>query len=267
MNTLETRFTSVERKAGRERPSDDMCVLMPPTGFGSRKKRSFTLIELLVVIAILASMLLPVLNQARGKAQTIACVSNLKQIGMRLAAYVDDSAGFLPGILLKNPATPGAGWGSWFGPLQTPVSAQYTGDITADKLFACPAQAVTVASPISYAANQLVFSDNYRVTPAWWGGGGAIKPGNCNYGSISGKMIVIDGRDPNNLAKSFWRYAANEPGLASAIPRHVGNTINALWLDYHVTSFVTSAPGMPFSAYPFNLDDEECRKMQYYNRP
>ena len=224
-------------------------------------------IVVIAIIAILASMLLPVLNQARGKAQTIACVSNLKQIGMRLAAYVDDSAGFLPGILLKNPATPGAGWGSWFGPLQTPVSAQYTGDITADKLFACPAQAVTVASPISYAANQLVFSDNYRVTPAWWGGGGAIKPGNCNYGSISGKMIVIDGRDPNNLAKSFWRYAANEPGLASAIPRHVGNTINALWLDYHVTSFVTSAPGMPFSAYPFNLDDEECRKMQYYNRP
>ena len=233
-------------------------------------KQKFTLIELLVVIAIiaiLASMLLPALNRARDKAKTIACVNNLKQIGMRMAVYTEESDGFLPGILLKNPANPNSGWGYWYGPLQSPVSPNYTGDITADKLFACPAQKITTASPPSYAANQLVFTDNYRVSPAWWGGGGAIKPGNCNYGSISGKMIVIDASDPNNLDKSFWRYAANEPGLASAIPRHGGNAINALWLDYHVTSFVTSAPGTPFSVWPFNINDEECRKMQYYNKP
>ena len=58
-----------------------------------KSKRGFTLIELLVVIAIiaiLAAILFPVFAQAREKARTISCLSNIKQIALARLMYVQD---------------------------------------------------------------------------------------------------------------------------------------------------------------------------------
>lgn len=64
-----------------------------------RRGRAFTLVELLVVIGIigiLISILMPALNKARQQAGSLACESNLHQIGLLLEGYVAENKGWLP---------------------------------------------------------------------------------------------------------------------------------------------------------------------------
>lgn len=84
-----------------------------------KKRNAFTLIELLIVIAIiaiLAAMLLPVLDQAKQRAWTVQCISNLRQVGMGMKMFADENGEFYPesgSDIYWNAIDPHTGKASW----------------------------------------------------------------------------------------------------------------------------------------------------------
>ena len=78
------RFENLEYKIGKR---------------GLETRNFFTIVELLVVIAIitiLASMLVSALKIAKDQAKEIACLANLKQIGLAMLSYADYYTSTLP---------------------------------------------------------------------------------------------------------------------------------------------------------------------------
>ncbi len=62
--------------------------------------QAFTLIELLVVVAIIAiliTLLVPSIASVRKKAETMACMEKLREIGRRISSYAMDHEGRFPG--------------------------------------------------------------------------------------------------------------------------------------------------------------------------
>lgn len=92
-------------------------------GNSERTVRAFTLIELLVVIAILAilaSILFPVMAQARMAAKKTASLSNLRQIGLAWSMYNEDFDETLMRVHIPEGSKENYWWGSWDGTSERP---------------------------------------------------------------------------------------------------------------------------------------------------
>jgi prepilin-type N-terminal cleavage/methylation domain-containing protein/prepilin-type processing-associated H-X9-DG protein len=187
----------------------------------SNAARGFTLIELLVVIAIiaiLAAILFPVFARARENARRASCQSNLIQIGLALIMYTQDYDE-------KAYGAPSYSW--WTDP--------YLPYINNDQILQCPSSTGpnTFAKPVTYAANQHVFSSG--------GTNGLAIP--LQEFNSSMTMFAIDGGSPTSKAGDVVGayYSQSAPGVGIFAEKGYGvlsdrhlDGANCAFLDGHV---------------------------------
>jgi prepilin-type N-terminal cleavage/methylation domain-containing protein/prepilin-type processing-associated H-X9-DG protein len=200
-----------------------------------KKNAAFTLIELLVVIciiAVLAGIALPVYNKVLERSHATNDAGNLKQIGLGIAAYLNDNDEKIFGSSSGSSSSNSDPW-------PVVLQAKYVPNW---KVFRSPfdkrvdSAAQTAASvPVSYGLNEQVYNQSPK--PAWDGN-------TSRLASPSQLILIAPALDSDPVAVKFSHMGnenviVSKPGSAASRKDFRGThnsraQINALFADTHV---------------------------------
>jgi prepilin-type N-terminal cleavage/methylation domain-containing protein/prepilin-type processing-associated H-X9-DG protein len=224
-------------------------------------KNGFTLIELLVVVAIivlLAAILFPVFARARENARRSSCQSNLKQMGLGIAQYVQDYDERFPRHRFNYPFDAS----NWAHPKNARWMDVILPYIKSEKIFTCPSSVRNnvfedVTTRISNNLNGY-WLGTYVWNVGYWDYEASATPPYANaWGPMNGPHIsrveaasttitVLEREDAiNDSAEcAFNASTANGatfaqpsasplPKISNTVARHL-DTMNVLYCDGHV---------------------------------
>ncbi len=256
--------------------------------------KGFTLIELLVVIAIIAvllAILMPAMRKIKEIARETACKSNLRNVGLAVAMYLDDYERKLPNtgssngfLWFESDGTTyrraGSGGGTYWGIFYK----DYIKDQT--KIFGCPSfQSATNTRLIyNYSGNSKASDSTYLIQHAAFGLNHHSRARGRNTNDIyrvSEFIFCTDHAEPRPECGTSDGFHNNDrPGAMNLtsyrrggsrfysyrqIFRHniryaaddrTGGRANVLWLDGHVTAIEeTTGDDVPTKWYTGDKPD------------
>jgi prepilin-type N-terminal cleavage/methylation domain-containing protein/prepilin-type processing-associated H-X9-DG protein len=218
-----------------------------PISTVTSRKKGFTLIELLVVIAIialLAAILFPVFARARENARKASCLSNMKQLGLGFAQYIQDYDSRYPGAGQIQKWQNGGHWitgnvnalpgltnaNGTYDPASgkvalpdDPKSALYS-YVKSTQIFICPSNPDGRIKQLSYTMNCAIAGANET---------GITGPA---------EVIVLDDEAQNN---DGYFYAVSNPNSTDQMTKIHNGGGNLLFADGHAKFF-------RFESFPIN---------------
>ncbi len=221
----------------------------------------FTLVELLVVIgiiSILIAMLLPALNRARDAARTVACLSNLRQLGMSFQMYTDQNQGYFPPTSYTTAANE---LYTWPGILFATKNASAG-------VFACPGFGVgeypwnhfrNPPSAIDGASSAWAYSQyGYNYTfigsgvhlPSTFTGDKTAPAKRTTIRRPEEKILLMDSRSVTVPDRGYYIIAdySSTFNYQPAVRHSNNHGLNILWIDGHASTMQIKNPDNPYAA-------------------